>query len=86
LNPYSPGWRKRDIHTRAPKILAVLEKAKTSWFSSLGVLRKANVGTVYKYGHLIRRTIDQLGKLDFYQQHFDMVELRFESGQSEGLK
>jgi hypothetical protein len=59
----------------APKNLAVLGMTKAS------VLRKAaevaNVdGTVRKYEHLIHRTIDQLQKLDFYQQNLDMVELR----------
>jgi hypothetical protein len=31
-------------------------------------------------------TIDQLEKLDFYQQHLDMVDLRLERRQSECLK
>jgi len=57
----------------------------------LAVLRKAaeapNVdATVRKYEYLIHRNIDQLEKLDFYQQHLDMVELRLEGRRSEGLK
>jgi hypothetical protein len=56
----------------------------------LAVLRRAakveNVDTVRKYEHLIHRIIDQLEKLDFYQQHFDMVDLHLGRRQSEGLK
>jgi len=59
----------------------------------LAVLRKTaevpNVNdTVQKYEQLIHRTICQLVKLDFYQQHLDMVasELRLKRRQSEGLK
>jgi hypothetical protein len=32
------------------------------------------------------RTIDQLEKLDLYQQHLDMVDLHLEKRQSEGIK
>jgi hypothetical protein len=39
--------------------------------------------TVWKYMSI---TIDQLEKLDFYQQHLDMVDLRLERRQSECLK
>jgi len=48
--------------------------AKASRFPSLAVLHRvvkvANVDdTVRNYEHLIHHTIDQLEKLDFYQQH-----------------
>jgi len=71
--------------------MAVLERTKASLFPSLAVLRKAaemvNVdGTVRQYEHLIHRTIGQLEKLDFHQQHLDMVELRLQKRQNEGLK
>jgi hypothetical protein len=76
---------------RGPKIMPVFEKAKASRFPSLAVLHKttevANFDdTVCKYEHLIRRTIDQLEKLDFYQQRLDTIEMCFERRQSECLK
>jgi hypothetical protein len=64
---------------------------KASRFPSLAVLHKAAEvanfdDTVHKYEHLIHRTIDRLEKLDFYKQHLDMVELRLQRRQNEGLK
>jgi hypothetical protein len=85
------SWIENEKRIDALKILAVLEMAKASQFPSLAVLHKAaevaNVDdTGRKYEHLIHRTIDQLEKRDFYQQHLDMVELRHQRRQNEGLK
>jgi hypothetical protein len=65
--------------TGVHKVLALFEKAKANRYPSLAILHRAaevaNVDdTVRKYEHLIHRTIDQLEKLDFYQQHLDMVD------------
>ena len=75
---------QKELHTstRALKIWALLEKAKEYLYPPLAVLRQAaevaKVGGVRKYEHLVHRTIDQLEKLDLYQQHIDMVDLRLE--------
>jgi hypothetical protein len=64
--------------------------AKTSRFPSLAVLHKAAKvanDTVYKYGHIIHRTIDQLEKAGFSTSSiFDMVKLRLRRWQNGGLK
>jgi len=38
------------------------------------------------FEHLIHQTIDQLERLDFYQQHLSMADLRRERWQNKGLK
>jgi hypothetical protein len=66
---------RREIH-RYPS-LAVLHRA-----AEVEIVDDA----VRKYEHLIHRTIDQLEKLGFCQQHLDMADLRLGRRQSEGLK
>jgi hypothetical protein len=77
---------QKEMHTStgALKGLALFEMAKANRYPLLAVLRRAaevaNIDdTVRKYEHLIHRTIDQLEKLYFYQQHLDMADLRLET-------
>jgi hypothetical protein len=78
-------------NTGALKVLTLLEKAKRNRCPSLAVLRRAaeveNVDdTVRKYENLIHQSIEQLKKLNFYNEHLKMVDFHLKRRQSKGTK